>query len=100
MKELILCKYGEIALKGLNKSSFESVLQKNVKRRLQDLGKFSVTRAQSTVYVEPLEDGIDMDEAVERLRKVFGIAKLTRALEVEKSMDAILNDTMDVCVCV
>ncbi|WP_444435605.1 hypothetical protein, partial [Ruminococcus bicirculans (ex Wegman et al. 2014)] len=24
MKEIILCKYGEIALKGLNKSSFES----------------------------------------------------------------------------
>lgn len=95
MKELILCKYGEIALKGLNKSNFESVLCKNVKRRLQSLGQFSVTRAQSTVYVEPLEEGIDMDEAVERLKKVFGIAKLTRALEVEKSMDAILNDTMD-----
>ena len=31
MKELILCKYGEIALKGLNKSSFESTLCKNVK---------------------------------------------------------------------
>jgi len=95
MKELILCKYGEIALKGLNKSNFESVLQKNVKRRLASLGKFEVTRAQSTIYVEPLEEDIDMDEAVSRLQKVFGIAKLTRALEVGKSMDAILNDTMD-----
>ncbi|MBR6102477.1 MAG: tRNA 4-thiouridine(8) synthase ThiI [Ruminococcus sp.] len=95
MKELILCKYGEIALKGLNKSNFESVLQKNVRRRLQDLGKFEVTRSQSTIYVEPLEDDIDMDEAVDRLRKVFGIAKLTRALEVEKSMEAILNETME-----
>ncbi|MBR6872993.1 MAG: tRNA 4-thiouridine(8) synthase ThiI [Ruminococcus sp.] len=95
MKELILCKYGEIALKGLNKSSFESTLCKNVKRRLVDLGNFSVTRAQSTIYVEPLSEDIDMDEAVERLKKVFGIAKLTRALEVGKSMEAILNDTMD-----
>ncbi|MBR4555588.1 MAG: tRNA 4-thiouridine(8) synthase ThiI [Ruminococcus sp.] len=95
MKELILCKYGEIALKGLNKSNFESVLSKNVKRRLADLGRFEVTRAQSTIYVEPLDEDIDMDEAVERLKKVFGIAKLTRALEVEKSLDAILNDTME-----
>ncbi len=95
MKEYILCKYGEIALKGLNKSNFESVLAKTVKRRLSGLGNFSVTRAQSTIYVEPLDDSCDMDEAVERLKKVFGIAKLTRALEVDKSMDAVLNDTMD-----
>lgn len=95
MKEYILCKYGEIALKGLNKSNFESVLSKNVKRRLSGIGNFNVTRAQSTIYVEPLDDSCDMDEAVERLKKVFGIAKLTKALEVEKSMDAILNDTMD-----
>ena len=95
MKEYILCKYGEIALKGLNKSNFESVLSKNVKRRLSGIGNFNVTRAQSTIYVEPLDDSCDMDEAVERLKKVFGIAKLTKALEVEKSMDAILNDAMD-----
>ena len=95
MKEYILCKYGEIALKGLNKSSFESVLAKTVKRRLTGIGSFNVTRAQSTIYVEPLNDSCDMDEAVERLKKVFGIAKLTRALEVEKSMEAILNDTTD-----
>ena len=95
MKEYILCKYGEIALKGLNKSNFESVLTKNIKRRLSGIGNFSVTRAQSTVYVEPLDDSCDMDEAVERLKKVFGIAKLTKALEVDKSMEAILYDTMD-----
>lgn len=94
MKELILCKYGEIALKGLNKSNFESVLVKNIKRRLAGLGKFEVSRSQSTVYIEPLEDTIDMDEAVERMKKVFGIAKLSRALMVDKTMDAILNDTM------
>ena len=34
MKEIILVKYGEIALKGLNKSTFEDMLQKNIKRRL------------------------------------------------------------------
>ena len=94
MKELILCKYGEIALKGLNKSNFESVLVKNIKRRLAGLGKFEVSRSQSTVYIEPLEDTIDMDEAVERMKKVFGVAKLSRALMVDKTIEAILNDTM------
>lgn len=95
MRELILCKYGEIALKGLNKSTFESMLVKNVKRRLRFCGKFKYTKSQSTLYIEPWSEDIDMDEVVDRLKKIFGIAKLCRAIMVEKTMDSILNDTMD-----
>lgn len=69
MKEIILCKYGEIALKGLNKSSFESMMTKSVKRRLKSCGQFSVSKAQSTLYVEPLNDDSDVDMAVEKLSK-------------------------------
>ena len=75
MKEIILCKYGEIALKGLNKSSFESMMTKSVKRRLKSCGQFSVSKAQSTLYVEPLNDDSDVDMAVEKLSKIFGIVK-------------------------
>lgn len=95
MKEIILCKYGEIALKGLNKSNFESILSKNVKRRLRSLGKFDYWRAQSTMYISPLDDSIDMDEVLEALKKIFGIVKLCKALEIDKTMDAVLNDTME-----
>ncbi len=95
MKEIILCKYGEIALKGLNKSNFESILAKNVKRRLRSLGKFDYWRAQSTMYISPLDDSIDMDEVLEALKKIFGIVKLCKALEIDKTMDAVLNDTME-----
>ena len=95
MKEIILCKYGEIALKGLNKSSFESTLVKNVKRRLRRFGKFDYWRSQSTLYISPLEDSIDMDEVLEAVGKIFGIVKMYKALEVEKTMEAILGDTLD-----
>ncbi len=95
MKEIILCKFGEIALKGLNKSTFESVLVKNVRRRLKKLGEFDYHRAQSTLYVYPLDEDIDMDEVMDALKHVFGIVKLCRALEVAKTMDSVLNDTMD-----
>ena len=95
MKEIILCKYGEIALKGLNKSSFESTLVKNVKRRLRRFGKFDYWRSQSTLYISPLEDSIDMDEVLESVGKIFGIVKMYKALEVEKTMEAILGDTLD-----
>lgn len=95
MKEIILCKYGEIALKGLNKSSFESTLVKNVKRRLRRFGKFDYWRSQSTLYISPLEESIDMDDVLEAVGKIFGIVKMYKALEVEKTMEAILGDTLD-----
>ena len=94
-KEVIMIKNGEIALKGLNRKSFEDVLVKNIKWRLKTLGKFSVTRAQSTMYIEPSEDGIDFEEAVERLQKVFGIAAFTRALVVDKDVDTIKQQAVN-----
>ncbi len=92
MKEIILCKYGEIALKGLNKSSFEGMMTKSVKYRLKKLGEFNIFRSQSTLYVEPLDEDIDVDEVVDRLSKVFGIVKLCRCGVYEKDMDTILRE--------
>ncbi|MFQ9872518.1 MAG: THUMP domain-containing protein [Oscillospiraceae bacterium] len=89
MKEIILIKNGEIALKGQNRSSFEAILIKNAKRRLKSLGNFRFSKAQSTIYAEPLEEDIDLDEAVRRLGKVFGIVGLSRACVVEKDYEDI-----------
>ena len=92
MKEIVLIKNGEIALKGLNRRSFEDQLIRNMKRRLQPLGHFKIHNAQSTLCVEPLEEGIDLDEAVCRLQKVFGIAALCRALSVPKDFAVIKQE--------
>lgn len=91
MKEVILIKNGEIALKGLNRATFENILIKNIKTALYGLGFIEVTRAQSTITVSPVNDDYDMDEAVERIKKVFGIAAFSRAAAVEKNMDVILS---------
>ena len=84
MKEVILVKYGEMALKGQNKGSFENVLFKQIKYRLHTLGKFGYSSAQSTIYIEPLENTIELDTVIERLQKVFGIASICRACVCEK----------------
>lgn len=91
MKEIILCKYGEIVLKGANRSFFEGTLSREIKYRLRPFGKFSVTRMQSTVYVEPCDDEADIDAAFEALKKVFGISMLCRCAIAEKSMESILS---------
>lgn len=88
MKEIILCKYGEIALKGDNRSSFEDMLVKNIKRRLKHIGKFEYSRRQSTIYVEPLEDA-DIDAALGCLKNVFGIGAIQRCAVFEKDFDVV-----------
>ena len=90
MKEIFLCKYGEIALKGLNKGHFEGTLVKEIKTRLKPFGAFSVSRAQSTIYVEPVGENNDYDGAFGALCKIFGIATVCRAAETEKDMESIL----------
>lgn len=92
--DIILLKYGEISLKGLNRPVFEKKLMSNINRALAPLGKFSVKRSQSTVYVEPLSDDIDMEETVERLSKVFGIVNICPAVKCEKTMEAIEKTTV------
>ena len=78
MKEIVLVKFGEMALKGLNKRSFEDMLKKNIKRRIKNLGKFELTSAQSTTYINPLDENVDLGEVVDRVGKIFGIAALCR----------------------
>ena len=89
MKEIILAYQGEMTLKGLNRAKFEARLAKIIRWRLEPLGKFKVYQAQSTVFIEPKEDGLDMDEAFRRVSHVFGIVKLSRAVECPKDFDAI-----------
>ncbi len=91
MKEIILIKNGELALKGLNRSSFEGVLMKNLKRRLKPVMNYDMYKAQSTIVIEPLDDDADMDLAAEEVGKVFGIAAYSRAAVAEKEIQAILR---------
>ena len=88
MKEIILLKSGEIALKGLNRRSFEDAMIKNCKRAIKDLGEFTFVTAQSTTFVQPQGEA-DIAQAVERLSRVFGIAALCSACVVGKDYAAI-----------
>ena len=91
MKEIILCKYGELILKGANRSDFEAALTRELKKRLYPYGHFAVRRAESTVYITPQNDACDLDGAYEAAKCVFGFVGVTRAAECEKDMDAILQ---------
>ena len=91
MQEVILVKLGEIVLKGLNRRVFEDRLMKNIRRRIARAGNFEVSSSQSTVYIVPKDEDADIDEAEERVSKVFGIIGYTRACVCDKDMDTILK---------
>ncbi len=91
MKEVILIKDGELALKGLNRNVFEDKMIKAIKRRLKPLGEIKITRAQSTVYVVPQNDDFDFEKALDRMKYIFGIAAFSRAGVCEKNIDEILK---------
>ncbi len=91
MKEIILIKDGEIALKGLNRSSFEDMLCKNIRLRIKPFGSFEIKKSQSTITVAPLDEYADIDAAVDEISRVFGIAGYSRAAVAEKNMDEILE---------
>ena len=91
MKEIILIKNGELALKGLNRNVFERTLMKNLKKSLETLGEINIRNAQSTIYIEPVSEAYDFDEALTRVSKVFGIAAFSRCCVVSKDMESILK---------
>ena len=89
MKEILLCKYGEILLKGANKRYFEDTLTRELRIRARCYGNFDVYRSQSTLYVEPKDESADVDGMFEAAKKVFGIVSVGRSAMCEKNMDAI-----------
>lgn len=95
MQEIILIKNGELVLKGLNRNTFEDVLIKNMRKALRDLGEFKFTKSQSTIMVESVDSNTDLDDAVDVLTHVFGIAALSRAAVADKNMDSIKEITVE-----
>lgn len=95
MKEILLCKYGEIVLKGANKRYFEDILCRELRQRAKAFGNFDISRAQSTIYIEPKDDFVDMDGMFDAAMKVFGIAAIGRAAVCEKNIEDIKRVTRE-----
>ncbi|MBQ3483936.1 MAG: tRNA 4-thiouridine(8) synthase ThiI [Clostridia bacterium] len=81
MQELLLVRYGEIFLKGLNRPTFIRALIKRIKHAVKDLGG-TVTMNDSRIFVTGYED---QDEVIRRVTKVFGVHSVCPAIEMDKA---------------
>lgn len=95
MKKVILVRYGEIILKGLNRPMFENKLVNNIKWSLFGLGGVSVKKNQGRVFIEPVQEEYDFDAALKRLTKVFGIVSVSPVWKIESDFDEIKKKTVE-----
>ena len=89
MQEVLLLKCGELVLKGLNRRRFEDKLICTVKDRMKRIGEFDIWYMQSTIYVEPMNDDVDMEEALQAAVRIFGINSVSKAVSCAKDMEEI-----------
>lgn len=83
MFKAFLIKYGEIAIKGKNRYLFEDALVSQIRHALKETeGSFCVTKEQGRIYVEALSD-YDYEEAVDALKRVFGIVGICPVVILE-----------------
>lgn len=92
MREILLVKYGEIILKGLNRSRFEDMLVANIRRTAGPDRIADIKKSQAIIYIEPTGD---IDDLARRISKVFGIISIIRAGVFEKDMDVIQKDGVE-----
>ncbi|MEF9988718.1 MAG: tRNA 4-thiouridine(8) synthase ThiI, partial [Christensenella sp.] len=85
---ILLIRYGEIHLKGLNRPHFESLQLRAIKRALKDFPNADAQKGYGRFYVTGLSDD-EMSAAIAAVTKVFGLHSVSPAIEVEKDIDAM-----------
>lgn len=93
MEKVLIVRYGEISLKGLNRPYFENTLVKNIKRAVKDIGYIRVYKDHGRIYID-LEDYYE-EEIIEAVTKVFGIVSVSAAYVFEADMDKICEIALD-----
>lgn len=95
-RNVIIGRIGEIALKGLNRSTFEAQLAKNMKHAISDCGNFKVNWSQSRFFVEGVDDTFKIDYAAESLTKVFGLVSVSPAWSMATDYEEIKKTALEV----
>ncbi|CUN46055.1 MAG: tRNA uracil 4-sulfurtransferase ThiI [Sarcina ventriculi] len=90
MNKLVLVKYApEIFLKGLNRNKFEKKLKNNITKKLKDV-EHQIVLDQGRWFIK----SNDLDEIVDRVRRVFGVQEVSIVTEIEGTLDNIKEEAL------
>ncbi|MBQ7668066.1 MAG: tRNA 4-thiouridine(8) synthase ThiI [Clostridia bacterium] len=87
MYNIILVRYGEIILKGNNRSYFERKLISNIKDALKD-EEIKIHYSQARIFVEP-KDATKINRIIKKIIKVFGIVSVSPAVKIATDLSLI-----------
>ncbi|MGI5892569.1 MAG: tRNA uracil 4-sulfurtransferase ThiI [Bacillota bacterium] len=93
MGKLLLVRYGELGLKGKNKSKFINRLANNIRKALSDLPKRQIRATWGRIWIETMDDEYLV---IPRLQQVFGIYSISPVVETGKSLDEIAKAALEV----
>ncbi len=85
MREVLLVRFGEVHLKGLNRPYFLKTLVDDIRKTL---GEGRVWLSEGRIYVS---DFADMETAIDKVKNVFGVYSVSPAVEMEEDLDRILD---------
>lgn len=89
-KELLIVRFGEVALKGKNKSYFEKKMVDRMKKVLISFSDIEVYREEGLVFVKGVNND-NRDDIVKEVSKVFGISSISPAVETNPNLDDIYD---------
>lgn len=92
MRKLLMVRYGEIYLKGLNRPFFLNLLLNRVKTAIKPFGAKVILHDSRLI----VSDGSDMQVCLDAVRKVFGVHSVCPAIEMDKQdFEAICRQGLD-----
>jgi thiamine biosynthesis protein ThiI len=92
-QEIVLVRWGEIFLKGQNRSWFERQLVDNARRAIAGIAGARIDRTHGRLIAWPGEGG--PRRLVRALERVFGVASVSAALVVPRELDAITQAALE-----
>ena len=84
----LIVRCGEVALKGLNKPYFERMLADRIRKVTKAYEGISVARSEGLIFVRGGAHH-DVEKVMADISKVFGVASISPAMEVESDMEKI-----------
>ena len=92
MENILVIRYGEVALKGQNRRAFEDALENHIRLSLGHMHYIKISRSYGRLFIK----GVDkLDQAVEKLVKVPGIVAINPAAAVKAEIEAIVGAVLD-----
>lgn len=88
MSQALVVHYHEVGLKGRNRQFFEERLARNLKRALRGTGYTRFRRGFGRIVVD-FDEGANVEAAIERASRVFGIAYVGFGPRLAPDIDAI-----------